>query len=297
MKKFLSVVLVLLLMAGTSYGLEKKVIKLGLLSKLNTTEEQFMETWRKTFAPKNENLEIVIKFYDNLNAMQMALNVNDINEMILPDFTADYVMNMDKSYRSSLVLRSKGMGLAFGFSAENKHLQMQFNEALTALISDWTLSALEGIYIASPGMTEPEPIEFRNFEGAEEIRIAVTGDLPPIDYIAADGRPAGFSTAVLSEIGRYLKKNIKLINIEAGARTAALTSGRVDVVFWYEIDTTKEVQPDVPEGIILSQPYYEWDRFVHLVKVRDEDKKTKGWDPSSWWSVRDVINLHDTGAQ
>ena len=270
MKKFLCFILVSLIMSSGAFALEKRVIKLGLLSKLNSTEEEFLDTWTKTFAPKNENLE-------------MALNAGEIHEMVLPDVVADYIMNVNKEYVSRLVLRSKGMGLAFGFRDDEGGLRDKFNEALSVLKDDWTLEALEGVYIAS--RNEPEPVEFVKFEGADTIKVAVTGDLPPIDFIMADGTPAGFNTAVLAEIGAYLKKNIELVNIDAGARTAALASGRADAVFWYEVDMSADTQSDVPDGVILSTPYFEWNRFIHLRKAEKE------YSSSNWWSMRDFLNL------
>ena len=85
MKKFLCFVLLFSILSSSAFAIERRVIKLGLLSKLNSSEEEFLETWKKTFAPKNENLEIIVKFYDTLSAMQMALNAGEIHEMILPD--------------------------------------------------------------------------------------------------------------------------------------------------------------------------------------------------------------------
>ena len=69
-------------------------------------------------------------------------------------------------------------------------------------------------------------------EGAETIRVAVTGSLPPMDYFAGDGTPAGFNTEIMAEIGRRTGKNIEFVSVDAGARLLALTSGTVDVVFW-----------------------------------------------------------------
>ncbi len=286
MKKFLCLILLISIMSSSAYALERRVVKLGLLSKLNSSEEEFLETWKKTYAPKNENLEIIVKFYDSFNSMQMALNAGEIDEMILPDVVANYIMSMNKEYVSRLVLRSKGMGLAFGFREDSKELRNNFNEALLALRNDWTLEALEGVYIASPH-DDPEPVKFLKFENADTIKVAVTGDLPPIDFIAADGTPAGFNTAVLAEIGAYLEKNIELVNIDSGARTAALASGRVDVVFWYEVDMSTNIQPDVPEGVILSDHYFEWNRFIHLRKAAKKYKSE-----TNWWSMRDLVGLY-----
>lgn len=78
---------------------------------------------------------------------------------------------------------------------------------------------------------EPEAIEFEQFEG-DPIKVAVTGSLPPMDYVAADGTPAGFNTAVLAEIGKRLGKNIELLQVDSVGRALALAQGNVDVVFW-----------------------------------------------------------------
>ena len=71
---------------------------------------------------------------------------------------------------------------------------------------------------------------------------------PPIDYIDADGAPAGFNTAVLAEIGRRLGVNIELISAQTGSRTMALTSGTADAVFWYM--ETPGMPDDMPEGLL-----------------------------------------------
>lgn len=289
MKKFLCLMTlfcIVCMVAGNSQAIEKRIVKLGLLSKLNSSEEEFLEAWKKNYAPKNELLEITVKFYDTLNSMQMALNAGEIHEMILPDAVANYMLNVSKEYVSRLVLHSKGMGLAFGFRSDSEELRNAFNSALETLRNDWTLASLEGVYVSSAAYGELEPVEFKKFEGADTIKVAVTGDLPPIDFIAPDGQPAGFNTAVLAEVGAYLKKNIELVNIDSGARTAALASGRADVVFWYEVDMSAEKQSDVPDGVILSEPYFEWDKFIHLRKAEKE------YSSSDWWSMRDILKLY-----
>ena len=287
MKKFILFILFLSIFAFVnvsvnSQALTKRIIKFGVLTKLNSTEEQFAETWRKTYAPNNEAIDVIVKFYDNLTSMQMALNAGEINHMVLPDSTAEYLMSQTKEYEPILTLHSKGMGLAFGFMPEKKELRDEFNKALDYLKSAWILSGIEAIYITSAGTTtEPAPVKFEKFDDADTIKVAVTGDLPFIDYIAADGTPAGFNTAVLAEIGRFLHKNIEMVNIESGARTAALVSGRVDVVFWYEIEKNSEIQHDSPEGVILSQPYYEWNKFIHLKKASktsNSSSVSRGWN-------------------
>lgn len=46
MKKLLSVLFVVLILSETVDAAEKRLLRLGLLSKLNTTEQEFSRTWR-----------------------------------------------------------------------------------------------------------------------------------------------------------------------------------------------------------------------------------------------------------
>ena len=65
----------------------------------------------------------------------------------------------------------------------------------------------------------------------------MTGALPPMDYVAADGTPAGFNTAQLAEISQRIGKNIELVVVDSVDRAAALASGTVDAVFWTRINS------------------------------------------------------------
>ncbi|MBQ4431166.1 MAG: transporter substrate-binding domain-containing protein, partial [Synergistaceae bacterium] len=147
-----------------------------------------------------------------------------------------------------------------------------------AMKKDGTLMTLENKYISELGMSEPEQVKFTEFKGAKTIRVAVTGDLPPIDYIASDGRATGYNTAILSEIGRRLKRNIRIISVDAGGRSAALASERADVVFWYRNTEGMKLPKKLKgknirvvdaslEGVILSEPYYEWDTDLVVGKA------------------------------
>ena len=113
----------------------------------------------------------------------------------------------------------------------------------------------EGLY------PSPQPKKtLRAIEGAETIRIAVTGDLPPMDVILSDGTPAGFNTAFLAELSQRVGVNFELVSVESSARAVALSSGVVDALFWtqgfYQTDDSGETYPsDHMEGTVISAPY------------------------------------------
>ena len=210
----------------------------------------------------------VIRFYDSLLSMQMALRSRKIDELVLPEAVGTYLLANNSDYEVNFSLNMMPSTISFGFKAGNDPLCKDFNKAIAAMKKDGTLARLERDYIRDFGAEEPEQVKFEEFKGAKTIKAAVTGDLPPIDFIGADGRPAGYNTAILAEIGKRLKQNIRLISVEAGGRSAALASERADVVFWYRntegIKTppkakVKGFMKDSVSGVILSDPYYEWD--------------------------------------
>ena len=216
------------------------------------------------------------KFFDSLTSMILALDSDKVKEISVPEHTARYLMRNDPDYIILFTVRMPS-SISFGFRNDDKALCDEFNKAIKAMHEDGTLKALAEKYIENPKGT-PEAVEFEKFDGAGTIKVAVTGDMPPIDYVAEDGSPAGYNTAVLSEIGKRLNKNIEVLSIEAGARTSSLVSGRADVIFWYRstkgIDISgvleakdnplNSVMNDASEGVLLSEPYYEWQRNMIL---------------------------------
>ena len=100
----------------------------------------------------------------------------------------------------------------------------------------------------------------------KKLKIAITGDLPPLDLVLADGTPAGFNTAVLAEIGKRLGRDVELVQVNSTARASALATKNVDVVFWVAVpkgDSRVPADIDKPQNLELTIPYYQ-DKTVHL---------------------------------
>ena len=261
----------IIVIASCAFAAVLMTPRVGFLTRLNTTEEEFSqiiqnsETTTGWHLLSNRHELYGVKFYDSLTSMLMALDKRDIEEVALPDIVAEYIVKSNHDFEVCCVsYLNSPMSLAFGFRKDNAALAEKFNSVLSAMEEDWSLPEVQGVYLYSDNRTRP--VEFTHYDGADTIRAAVTGDLPPIDFIDAGGKPSGFNTALLSEIGRRLKVNVELVNIEAGARNAALSSGRVDVVFWYETAEKFTWNLDAPEGVILSKPYYSWNKFLHIRK-------------------------------
>ena len=276
MKKLL--VLILVLVFASSAFAASETVNVGLLTELNMTEAEFnayMDAALKAglwtlFTEEESSRTANFVFYDTLVALQLGLNKGQVDEIDVPEVVGRYILTANDNCKiAAMSLMLKPVMLALGFKDTKAELRDKVNAALKAMKEDNTLALLIVKYLNGPDFIMTRPIEFAKFDGAETIKVAVTGDLPPIDFIAPDGVPAGFNTAILAEIAKRLKVNLELVNIDTNARAAALASERADVVLWFKIYQGAENQPDIPAGVILSDPYYSWDKFMHI-KLKDK---------------------------
>ena len=247
-------------------------VKLGMLTpgKLVVGETPSMDAisdivlWT-LYRPGHGVDEISFKFYSNLATMLMALNAGEIDELATSQVVGEYVTALNPDFTVTCAGRMTGTSFVFGFKdGEGEALQKKFNAALADMRKDGTLDAITRQYCGNPGHDKLDSVKMAKFPDAETVRVAVTGDVPPIDFVAADGEAAGFNTAILSEIGKRAKLNIKLVHVETAARTTALMSGRADAIYWYQIYKGVKEQPDAADGVIFSDPYYEFNISLHV---------------------------------
>lgn len=192
--------------------------------------------------------QVEVKFYDSLTEMQMALMSGDIDLMNCYTSVADYLhlmnenlvslykydTNKDRNAFADLMFSGLlGNDFSFLLMEDRTELRDQINEAIRSMKSDGTMDKLikEQITDAVNGK-EPLTVDLSSLEGDETIRVAVTGSLPPMDYVTAQGEPSGFNTAVLYEVGKRINKKIELVIVDSVGRATALASGNVDAVFW-----------------------------------------------------------------
>ncbi|MBE8954104.1 MAG: transporter substrate-binding domain-containing protein [Quinella sp. 2Q5] len=274
MKKFLTLLMVcvLALMTGCGSGEKKSAegqIKLGMITHLNVSETLLDNYFEKAssrmqqtsgmYAPKHI-------FFDNMTSMVAALKSKQIDALSTYYSVSNYLIAQNDDF----VPVNHGIpkvsdSFCCALLKENVALQKEFDTAIDELRTEGTLKKLTGTYITNADENLP-PVAMPNFNDAETVKVAVTGDLPPLDLVLPDGRPSGFNTALLAEIASKLGKNFELVKIDSGARAVALTSKQVDVVFWVAVPQNETLAPpdcDIPEGVILTVPYFT-DEIVHV---------------------------------
>ena len=267
MKRLMIMIIMLTVMLTIGCGGEAPKegvsVKLGLIRHLNATETQMEELL--TRVQEEEGVGVVkyaATYYDSLKLMQMGLESGSVEQMSVYSAVADYLMAQVDNYAAAedKTLKMLSDDFCLAVRAQDVELKGELDKAISELKADGTLDALIEKYIK-----EQETTAVEMPTGGEVLKVAVTGDLPPLDYVSAEGKAAGFNTALLAELGKRLNRSVEIIAIESGARAAALSSGQVDVVFWVAVPRGDNMPKDIdaPENIILSEPYFK-DDVKHL---------------------------------
>lgn len=259
LKKSLFLLLIAVLVLSLPAAAEEEGI-LGRLTKLGVDEDTLNNAIAENFfalVPFSR-----YQFFDTLNSMVLALNSGMITGLQVDEHTAKYLMSRNENLVEFKTSAPPPYLLDFSMllREENTELRDSISAAIADMRADGTLDALKQQYIDDViAGTEPDAIPVEKIEGAETIKVALTGDRPPMDYFSANGEPIGFNTALLSEIGKRLGKNIEFISIDTGARSVSLSSGVCDIVFWSEAGNFDNWDgadtEDRPENTVVTEPY------------------------------------------
>ena len=248
----------------------KEKATIGVITHLNVSEIEYnnlMKKLEKSYRPSKANLGAEYKYFDKMNDMQMALDSGQIDMLSTYQNVANYMIQRNEKFETLPAERSLSDSFCFAVREGDTMLQRELNKAIKAMVNDGTLVNLSKKYITDlQDGAEPPAVPIAHIDGADTIKVAVTGDLPPFDMILADGTPAGFSTAVLAELSRRINKNIELVSVDSAARASILSSKGADVVFWVSVPKDTALIPaniDQPEGVALSDPYYQ-DTIAHI---------------------------------
>ncbi|MDO4732713.1 MAG: transporter substrate-binding domain-containing protein [Bacillota bacterium] len=209
--------------------------------------------------------------YDNLSALLLALRANDIGYIGVNTETAAFILSQnDDLIAFDPAEGSQQTAFSMMTMEDNRNVYNILNDAIIELKEDGTLDKIVEEYLIANREKAPEPAALPVIDGADTIVVAVTGDMPPLDYISDDGKAAGFNVALLSAIAERTGVNIELSNIESGARMMALSSGKVDAIFWSCATVCAEheymLAREVFEGTLITEPYVSLDGMVITMK-------------------------------
>ncbi len=244
-------------------------IKLGMITRLNATEKRMEEILQAIHEDSGVKLsKYAITYYESLSTLQMGIESGSVDQISLYSSVGKYLTDNNDKFEvvsGDATLKTLTDNFCFAVRAEDTALKADLDKVIGEMKSDGSLDKLVADYITNVDLKNPPKVDIPKFDGANTIKVGVTGDLPPLDFINADNSPAGFNTALLAEIAKRLNKNIECVSITSGSRASALTAKNIDVVFWVVVPTLDKVPADLdkPEGVEVSAPYFK-DNVEHL---------------------------------
>ena len=273
MKKFLTLLTILLALTLTACGstpVEKSEIRLGIIKHLNITETLLDNYFEKAAARMPQTSRMYAPkhiFFHNMSTMIAALKSGQIDALSTYRNVSKY-LTASNPYLKIVTEGVPKVSDSFCCAMRESDVELRenFNRAIDSMKADGTLDKLVKEYITDVKLDNIPAVEMPHFDGAQTIKVAVTGDLPPLDLILPDGQPAGFNTALLAAVSEKIGTNFELINVDSGARAVALTSKQVDVIFWVAVPQNSTLAPPdcyTPPGVILTNPYFT-DEIVHV---------------------------------
>jgi polar amino acid transport system substrate-binding protein len=206
--------------------------------------------------------------YNRRSDAIMAVLSGKADAILCPSFVAEYYAK--RNDKLSLVAPKVKVNykVIMVVRKEDEPFRNELNQVIGTLRENGRLEAIESEWITNLPLTgEPANIGMVNSAGARTIRVGVSGDFPPLDYMATDGRPAGFNVALMSEVGTQLDIKFEFISVESSARFTALASGKIDLIFFhFKIDEEPDLYDTSEEKWAMTNPYFEYLGAYFLVK-------------------------------
>lgn len=262
MKRFLAIILagLMLLSLAACGGKDDEVVKMGVLVE-SAEHKDHMKT----------TVDSVV--YNNLTSALMDLESGKIISIALETSVANYVAARNDKIA---VLKTDSETSSESFYSmmtldTNKEVYDILNNAIKEMKADGTLDSLIETELKAYIETDPVAKELPHFDGAKTIKIGVTGDMPPMDFVATNGKAAGFNIALLTEIANRAQVNFELVQIETGARSMALSSGKVDAVFWTKTITCEKCNSTADEGIagtLITENYFT--DYLNIITLKSD---------------------------
>ena len=260
MKKLFACLMVLVLCTAMVTACLAEQGEIGILTQLGVSEDEL-----------NENLKDILfnvmpfsgfKYFETFNSLISALNSGTIEAIEADEYVSSFLFSRMEGFTRYIPdgLPEYRAGYSMLLREDDVELRDLISGVILEMQEDGTLEALKAQYIDDVvAGNEPEAVVPEHFEGAETLRIALTGDRPPMDYFSADDEPLGFNTALVTEIAKRLQLNVEFVSVDAGARAVALASKTSDVIFWSEVgdfnNWEKANAEDQPENTIVTPPY------------------------------------------
>lgn len=271
------VALVVLLLVLTTVGFAKPAAKGQNLKTTKDLEGRVLAGVAAARLPE-ENAEVLFETIlgirlsgyhaaKDLPALLYELRSGRTDAVCCPDVTADYLLRTEEGLSRLLAPEDTSNGVVGGgrlsFAMALRKGEDALCEELSVTISEMEEDGiLEAITYAYVDAKEPLALYASGGGGGRRLYVGVTGTIPPIDRLDANGKPCGFSVAFLEELGKRTGYQFEPVVLTTKESFTALNSGRVDLLFAY--GTSRNTTPGEKEYLV-TRGYYTMQEYAYLV--------------------------------
>lgn len=234
--------------------------EIGILTQFSVSEDELNENIQESFF--NAIPFSGFRFFDTFSGLVSALEAKTIGAIETDEYVSGFLLSHTDGLARYIPegIPQYEVSYCMLLREDEEELCSLLSQAIQELEENGTLDGLRDRYIVDViAGKEPEAVEPEHFEDAGTIKVALTGDRPPMDYFSAEGKAIGFNTALVAEVAKRIGMNVEFISVDSAARAVALASGEADVVFWSQVgdynDWEKADTGDQPEDTLVTKPY------------------------------------------
>ena len=205
-------------------------------------------------------------YFDNTAGAVSALLANQIDAVFAPAFTGNYYARQNDRIKSISIKGAQTFAHMVLRTTDTELLET-INSAISEMKADGTLDRLFDEFLNN-SEGEPDGLDMPKLTDAKTVIVGISGDFPPFDFIAANGKAGGISAQMLIEISNRKNINFEIVNMANEMKFTALVADRIDLFILHVInDNIRAISDVVTEnpGIVLSEPYYTTNEAVFLV--------------------------------
>ena len=208
-------------------------------------------------------------FYDTVSAAVAALKSGKADAVLVFGPMRDFYISRDDGLTAVDLPSSGKTTLHMALRASDAELRDRIDAALLSMRNDGTLASLEKEFVAD--LTPDKQLtgkDMPKFDGAPKLTVGLSGETPPVDYVAADGKPAGYNVELLALLSEALQVNFELNVMPMESKFPALASNKIDLFFLHAVNANIEMTIKTLEAnnsATITEPYYEYDVTGYLV--------------------------------
>ncbi|MDR0443182.1 MAG: transporter substrate-binding domain-containing protein [Treponema sp.] len=273
----LGLLMILTVAAGAVFaGGGKETAKITKLADLEGKVVAFVSSPQdpamiRAFAEMQINVKFKDMFlYETSAAAIAAVKSNKVDAFLGPRITLYFYDSRNKDLMTLDAIPVGTTSMHMALRAADTELRDNINAALISMKNDGTLARLEREFISN--LTPDRQLagkDMPRFAGAPTLTVGLSGDLPPADYVAANGRPAGYNTELLALLSEKLQVNFEINVMPLESKFPALASGRIDIFFFQASNPDMEFTRRTMErnnNITLTEAYYEFADWGYLIR-------------------------------